>query len=35
MVNDNDIVMYSTHNKGILVVTGRLTRVLKGKIYLK
>ena len=32
-IQDNDIVMYSTHNKGKSVVAGRLIRALKNKIY--
>ena len=30
---DNDIVMYSTNNEGKLVITERLIRTLKNKIY--
>ena len=32
-LRDNDIVMYSTHNKGKSVVAERFIRTLKGKIY--
>ena len=32
-LQDNDIVMYSTHNEGKPVVSGRFTRTLKNKIY--
>ena len=34
-LDDNDILMYLTHNEGKLVVAERFTRTLKGKIYLK
>ena len=30
---DNDTLMYSTHNEGKSVVTGRFTITLKGKTY--
>ena len=30
---DNDISMYSTHNKGKSIVSERFIRTLKGKIY--
>ena len=33
MVEDNDIVMYSTNNEGKLVVAERFIRTLKSKIY--
>ena len=32
-LRDNDVVMYSTHNKGKSVVAERFIRTLKGKIY--
>ena len=32
-LQDNDIVMYSTHNEGKSVVAERFIRTLKGKIY--
>ena len=32
-LRDNDIVIYSTHNEGISVVTERFIRTLKSKIY--
>ena len=32
-LQDNDIVMYSTHNKGKSVVSERFIRILKNKIY--
>ena len=32
-LRDNDIVMYSTHNKGKSVVTERFIRTIKSKIY--
>ena len=32
-LQDNNIVMYSTHNEGISVVAERFIRVLKNKIY--
>ena len=32
-LQDNDIVMYSTHNEGKSVVTERIIRTLKNKIY--
>ena len=32
-LQDNDIVMYSTHNEGISVVAERFIRTLKSKIY--
>ena len=31
--DDNDILMYSTHSEGWLVVPERFIRTLKGKIY--
>ena len=35
MLDDNDILMYSTHNEAKSVVTERFKKVLKGKIYKK
>ena len=32
-LQDNDIIMYSVHNKGKSVVAERLIRTLKSKIY--
>ena len=32
-LQDNDIVIYSTHNEGKYVVAERFTRTLKNKIY--
>ena len=32
-LDDNDILMYSTYNKGKSVVTERFIRTLKSKIY--
>ena len=32
-LQDNDIVMYSTHNEGKSVVAGRFIRAIKNKIY--
>ena len=32
-VDDNDILMQSTHNEGKSVVAERFIRTLKGKIY--
>ena len=32
-LNDNNIEIYSTHNEGKSVVTGRFIRTLKNKIY--
>ena len=32
-LDDNDILMQSTHNEGKLVVAERFIRTLKGKIY--
>ena len=34
-LDDNDILMYSTHNEGKPIVTERFTKALKGKIYKK
>ena len=34
-LNDNDILMYSTHNEGKSVVAERFVKTLKGKIYNK
>ena len=34
-LDDNDIVRYSTHNKGRSVVAERFIKTLKGKIYNK
>ena len=34
-LNDNDILMYSTHNEGKSVVAKRFIKNLKGKIYKK
>ena len=34
-LDDNDILMYYTHNEGKSVVAERFTRILKGKIYKK
>ena len=34
-LDDNDIVRYSTHNKGRSVVAERFIKTLKGKIYKK
>ena len=32
-LDDNDILRYSTHNKGRSVVAERFIKTLKGKIY--
>ena len=32
-LRDNNIILYSTHNKGKSVVAERFIRTLKGKIY--
>ena len=34
-IDDNDILVYSTHNEGTSVVAERFMRTLKGKIYKK
>ena len=34
-LDDNDILMYSSHNEDKSVVTERFIRTLKGKIYKK
>ena len=34
-LDDNDILMYSTHNEGKSVVAERFIRTLKGRIYKK
>ena len=34
-LDDNDILMYSTHNEGMSVVAERFIRTLKNKIYKK
>ena len=34
-LDDNDILMYSTHNEGKSVVAERFVKTLKGKIYNK
>ena len=34
-VDDNDILMYSSHNEGKSIVVDRFIRNLKGKIYKK
>ena len=34
-LHENDILMYSTHNKGKSVVAERFIKTLKGKIYQK
>ena len=34
-LDDNDILMYSTHNEGKSVVLERFIKTLKGKIYKK
>ena len=33
LVDDNDILMYSTHNEGKSIVAESFMRNLKGKIY--
>ena len=35
LLEDNDILMYSNHNEGKLVVADRFISTLKGKIYKK
>ena len=35
VIDDNDILMYSTHNEGTSIVAGRFIRTLKCKIYNK
>ena len=35
LVDDNDILMYSTHNEGKSIVAERFMRNLKGEIYKK
>ena len=32
-LDDNDILMYSTHNKGKLAVAKRFTKTLKSEFY--
>ena len=32
-LDNNDILMYSTHNEGKLVITERFIKILKAKIY--
>ena len=32
-LDNNDILMYSTHNEGKSVITGRFIKTLKAKIY--
>ena len=32
-LDDNNVLMYSTHNKAMSVVPERFIRTLKGKIY--
>ena len=34
-LGNNDILMYSTHNKGKSVITERFIKTLKSKIYKK
>ena len=34
-LDDNDILMYLTHNEGKLVIAERFIRTLKAKIYKK
>ena len=34
-LDNNDILMYSTHNEGKLVITERSIKTLKAKIYKK
>ena len=34
-LDDNDTLMYSTHNRGKSIVVDRFIRTLKGKIYKK
>ena len=34
-LDNNDILMYSTHNEGKSVITGRFIKTLKAKIYKK
>ena len=34
-LDDNDILMYSAHNEGKLVVVERFIKTLKSKIYIK
>ena len=34
-LDNNDILMYSTHNEGKSVISGRVVKTLKTKIYKK
>ena len=34
-LDNNDILMYSTHNEGKSVIAGRFLKILKDKIYKK
>ena len=34
-LDSNDILIYSTHNEGKSVITGKIIKTLKAKIYKK